>query len=820
MDALNDWPTFFPYASPYDHQVTGIERTIETALENGFHVMEGACGTGKTLIGLTAGLALLEDGSTDYERVVAITSRKQQLAAFEDDLRTVNSELSPSEEFQGLTLVGKADLCPLVQAGHIDDEAIYHRCTHLRNNTAALTSSGDSFSVSEGKRCVEMAKPGRSAVDSNGALRIGDEISPYADDIPEREDDATRGEKSYCPFYAQYMLDSVDDHHPVGLVGHRDADELLADGTDAGTCPHAVMGDVMEEADVVIGNYKYIFNPLTAQSFTSEIIDDETLLIVDEAHTLVPEVRDELGQSVAYRTFASVEQDIQDAAALLGGRMAGVKPQEAAQNALEKAGVEKTDLQDALDFLDLLSDRVRDIIIDEIRDALYQGRADWVARLRAEEELEPTTISLQDDERAGADRLSMWADLKGCEQEWKQAANTLRGVSEALRAANQELADASLDHQTSAALADLLAKWQNDTRDDDSEVYFREIELQPRAAGQTPDQPPEEAPWEVGFTAHLNINNCIPKAEIAHRLDQFGSAVLMSATLAPLDIYCEVTGVNMLHYAQERRVTESVFELGFPNEQRLDLAVSAPKFTYKNRDKDDVQRCYAEAVKGVVTETPGNVLVCMPTYEYAEWMGELLEADFRVDKPVLVDESSTNRATNNLKDSFVDGESKVLTTSLRGTLTEGVDYDGEALAAAVVCGVPIQNTSTDLAGAIEEAYDSEFGLNGYTAAFTVPAVRKARQALGRVIRGADEVGVRALIDERYTGIDDFSDVTHLFPDSVLAEFSMVPPDAVAGQVQQFWDNHDEQVVLGAEETDSRDGEHSESHPDLDLDLGL
>jgi len=44
-----------------------------------------------------------------------------------------------------------------------------------------------------------------------------------------------------------------------------------------------------------------------------------------------------------------------------------------------------------------------------------------------------------------------------------------------------------------------------------------------------------------------------------------------------------------------------------------------------------------------------------------------------------------------------------------GTLTEGVDYSGDRLAAAVVCGVPIVNTSSPRTKAVRRAYDDEFG---------------------------------------------------------------------------------------------------------------
>jgi DNA excision repair protein ERCC-2 len=172
----------------------------------------------------------------------------------------------------------------------------------------------------------------------------------------------------------------------------------------------------------------------------------------------------------------------------------------------------------------------------------------------------------------------------------------------------------------------------------------------------------------------------------------------------------------------------------------------------------------------------------MPSYAEAKWMaGEL---DERLSKTVLLDEASDDGATERLKADFFGGGEKVLVTSLRGTLTEGVDYRGDRLAAAVVCGVPIINTSSPRTRALKTAYDREFG-DGFEAALTVPAVRKARQAIGRVIRGPEEVGIRAFVDARYAR-DSWNSVREYFPAIEREEFSPVSPDMLRFGVDRFW----------------------------------
>jgi DNA excision repair protein ERCC-2 len=310
------------------------------------------------------------------------------------------------------------------------------------------------------------------------------------------------------------------------------------------------------------------------------------------------------------------------------------------------------------------------------------------------------------------------------------------------------------------------------------------------------------------------MQNCVPSDAIGEQLAEFGGGVLMSATLEPLDVFEEVTGLNHLAEEQGRPVVDRTYGLNFPETNRESFAVDAPKFTYDNRGapgearsasetragKDDprageetrTRRMYADALRDVATETPGNVLVGMPNYAEAEWAAESLRENAAVEKSVLLDESSDDDVTEDLKAEFFGGEPKALVTSLRGTLTEGVDYEGDKLSAAVVCGVPIINTASPQTKAVRTAYDRAFG-NGFEYALTVPAVRKARQALGRVIRGPEEVGVRVLVDARYAR-GSWDSVRKFFPEVEREEFRTVSTDMgmdmLSHGLDRFWDGHE------------------------------
>jgi DNA excision repair protein ERCC-2 len=197
------------------------------------------------------------------------------------------------------------------------------------------------------------------------------------------------------------------------------------------------------------------------------------------------------------------------------------------------------------------------------------------------------------------------------------------------------------------------------------------------------------------------------------------------------------------------------------------------------------RQAYATAMT-TVARSHGNVLLCLPSYAEAEWAVDWLRD--RVDKPVLRDRSTEARETEAMLERFFqrDGVARVLVTSARGTVTEGVDYRGSRLHTAAVVGVPYANTNAPRMKAVMNAYDRELDGEGFRYAVQVPAVRKARQAFGRVLRGHDEVGTRLLLDERYAPDAPRSVADALAPGE-REEFRTVSPDMLELALERFWD---------------------------------
>ena len=788
-----DWQELFGFAEPYDNQADAIESALQVGRANGYLAMEGPCGTGKTMAALTAGAALIQQG--EYDRIVAVTPVKQQLRQFIDDLRTMNAGLE--EPLNGISLVGKRDLCPYGREGAFPEDASTHdRCEDLRENTARLVESdrksdeqavasaavgGESEEIwwdpQKGSDLAKHARPdGPGQQTFENALETAGATSPYRKSQPSAPESMAEGDETplYCPFEADWFARnkgspvdfSVGENHVVT------ADDYLPAATERGTCPHRVMGVLLEEADVVVGNYNHLFDP-DSRPLLESILDENTFVVVDEAHRLEERVRDLLSKRVGRATLKRARNDCDQ---LLARARQTAEHKQQVRDVLASHDVPLDAVERARDFYDdvltWLEERVADYLTEEFGPEWRAGNTDVLPDRTLE-------VPLRDPEAVEQDELTAWAEREGYTGDlWR----SLSAVGLAVEDTIDELGLTRTPVCT--AVGAIMAHWW----EADHASYLREIELE----YSTADERSVERPWQTQYTAGLVCFECMPGESLREVFEGLGGGVLMSATLEPLDVFSEVAGLEALRQA-DRPVVERTYKLPFPEENRASWTVDATPFTAHNRGDPEentnpetwnqTRDEYAHVLR-TLARSPGNVLIAMPNYREARWAGDYLETV--VEKSVLVDESSANEETERRKQQFFRGDGKVLVTSTRGTLTEGVDYDGEKLHCVAVVGVPLVNIGSPRVRAVRRAYADAFGEeSAFEYALTVPAVRRARQAIGRVIRGVDEVGVRAFVGRRFTAGARHTVHPYLSPGE-RDEFVRLTPEFLGGQLESFW----------------------------------
>ncbi|WP_154020000.1 ATP-dependent DNA helicase [Halococcus sediminicola] len=272
----------------------------------------------------------------------------------------------------------------------------------------------------------------------------------------------------------------------------------------------------------------------------------------------------------------------------------------------------------------------------------------------------------------------------------------------------------------------------------------------------------------------------IPRDVTEPLFSNLHASVLMSATLRPFDVLADVLGLE--------DPETMAYGLTFPEERRRTFAVDTPALFASERDNMDVQRTITDTLDDAIRFTPGNTLLFFPSYSEAERYHDRIAA--ATDATTYLDEPG--EPVESLRERFAAGEHGALFTSLWGTLAEGVSFDGDDAHTVVVVGVPYPHLD-DRLEAVEDAYDAAYG-SGWEYAVEIPTIRKTRQALGRVLRSPEEIGVRALLDARYTerGRREMGKygVRETFPDEERAELLDIAPEKLKFAMLNFYSDHD------------------------------
>ena len=258
----------------------------------------------------------------------------------------------------------------------------------------------------------------------------------------------------------------------------------------------------------------------------------------------------------------------------------------------------------------------------------------------------------------------------------------------------------------------------------------------------------------------------------------------MSATLRPFDVLSDVLGLG--------DPVTMAYGLEFPPENRRTFAVDTPALFASARDDREVQDAIAGALEDAIRMTPGNVLCFFPSYREATRYYNRLDGE--ITSTLYHDEPG--ESAEELRERFVADDDGALFTSLWATLAEGVSFDGDDARGVVVVGVPYPRLDERME-AVQDAYEEAYGGLGREAgweyAVEAPTIRKTRQAMGRVLRSPEEVGVRILLDERYTEAATRSmrryAVRDAFPQEERAEMLDVAQEKLKFAMLNFFTDH-------------------------------
>ncbi|MGN0386994.1 MAG: helicase C-terminal domain-containing protein [Lachnospiraceae bacterium] len=118
---------------------------------------------------------------------------------------------------------------------------------------------------------------------------------------------------------------------------------------------------------------------------------------------------------------------------------------------------------------------------------------------------------------------------------------------------------------------------------------------------------------------------------------------------------------------------------------------------------------------------------------------------------------------------------------LGGIFSEGIDLKRDSLIGAIVVGTGLPQICFERE--ILKNYFDEREENGFDYAYRFPGMNKVLQAAGRVIRTAEDVGIIALLDERFVQ----NSYKRLFPKE-WENYEVVRSENISKKIEKFWDS--------------------------------
>ena len=233
---------------------------------------------------------------------------------------------------------------------------------------------------------------------------------------------------------------------------------------------------------------------------------------------------------------------------------------------------------------------------------------------------------------------------------------------------------------------------------------------------------------------------CIDPVEISYFLNSIPGAIHMSGTLQPLDQYARVLGIK-------GNPRFRMYPSPFPPENRAVLYVNDVTTQQKEMQKDPSMQSRIERyISMLCNSVDKNTLVFFTSYNNMRMMRPYLEQN--INKRLYWEESRNQRKTMENLASFRNGRDGVFFSVMGGSVAEGMDFPGDELCFAIIVGIPYPPPSSEQK-AMSAMFDQRYGAGkGWIYTSEVPAIRKMKQAIGRLIRTETDRGMAVILDSR------------------------------------------------------------------------
>lgn len=768
-------------------------------------LFEGACGTGKTLSALTPALYIAKQ---EKKTVVIATNMDQQMYQFIEEAK----EIKRKKDIKVIVFKGKLKMCPR--------KVDYDKCSTLKENTYNLIKL-----EKEAEQLKEKIKEINKELEHNRDNNLIEIQKILSLEIEQTEKSITELSKNSCDELLELLKNDKGYFYDWVFDDVRTPEEVIDWASENNCCGYELLKMFIKEVDLLVCNYNQFIN----EELRSNVLDlldkrlEDIILIFDEAHNIIDNARENSLKLTEMDLKKAIDEIYSKRSPLFCWDEVPGKDEDKFKKHINECfginwvclpKISKSDNRESINitdgnktfkfelntsnnevklvfdnliykyytkkdenqlkiyrfpepskdfgaFLSVFKDTIRSKYIDPIRDEIIDSEWDNVQ----------ITKKVGDQKRIDTFKIELLNALehhgiKNFEEIIDRMKNFGAMMDESFNKQTEEVKKHTKKRSKTSQIAEFLSNYMAFSDD----IYYHPI--------LSVNRKENEIVWR------LELYSCIPKNITGPLFDGVHSAVLMSATLTPFEDIIMMLGIR-------REICELVYGTTFPKEKRRTIAVSLPALFHTNRAEPETENLLTRTLNDIIEQSDGNVLIFFPTYNDARKFKNRLNNNVTI----LLDEMGVS--AQNLRNEFFkigeSGKKAVLLSYILGTLTEGVDYKDDRCRTVVIVGVGYPNTQNIRKKAVESTCKEVFGDgDGWKYAFTIPTIRKVRQALGRVIRSPEDYGVKVLLDMRYTSesvkTKEKYSVFNIFPEDERNEFVTVEPERVKYPIMEFFNN--------------------------------
>lgn len=282
----------------------------------------------------------------------------------------------------------------------------------------------------------------------------------------------------------------------------------------------------------------------------------------------------------------------------------------------------------------------------------------------------------------------------------------------------------------------------------------------------------------------VNLKECMGRAV---------STILFSATFLPIQYYKGLLGGEAEDYEVYAR---SAFD---PRRKALFIGSDVTS-RYSRRSGTEFYNI-ALYLHEITRMRHGNYLIFFPSHVFLQSIYEIYEEYFldpEQEECILQEDHMDEEARERFLGRFEGNRACELSSVIHmeieeeeeksllgfcvmgGIFSEGIDLKHDRLIGAIIVGTGLPQVCNERE--LLKQYFDGLGKDGFDYAYLYPGMNKVLQAAGRVIRTAEDVGIVALLDDRFLG----RACQRLFPRE-WEEYEAVTVRGVAKRVERFWD---------------------------------